>query len=206
MDTSEYNYLKHNYSEEDLKKIKEFNDIYIKEAQDLLHYNRTKLLNDEDYKKLNEQERIKQIQSMEQYKKFCREFPIVSKYIIALGLFSTKAFNKYLDWKCNIRPSESIRNGMINNPRKQELWKNKYVYGIYVKYLYQEKNNHSNLSEINKAYLMTVDALNTETNEFFNLYEKELKNIEETKLKYNEERKENIKKQLKLKLDKEYNL
>lgn len=206
MDTSEYNYLKHNYSEEDLKKIKEFNDKYIKEAQDLLHYNRTKLLNDENYKKLNEQERIKQIQSMEQYKNFCREFPIVSKYIIALGLFSTKSFNKYLDWKCNVRPAESIRNGMINNPRKQELWKNKYVYGVYVKYLYQEKNKHSNLSEINKAYLITVDALNTETNEFFNLYEKELKNIEETKLKYNEERKENIKKQLKLKLDKEYNL
>jgi hypothetical protein len=204
MDNSEYNYLKHNYSEEDLKKIKEFNNKYIKDAQELLHFNRNKLLNDEEYSKLNEQERIKKVQSMEKYKNFCREFPIVSKYIIALGLFSTKAFNKYLDWKCNIRPSDNIRNNMINNPRKQELWKNKYIYGIYVKYLYQEKNNHCNLSEINKAYLTTVEALNKETNEFFDLYEKELKNIEETKLKYNEERKENIKKQLKLKLNKEY--
>ena len=92
---------------------------------------------------------------------------------------------------------------MINNPREQELWKNKYVYGIYVKYLYQEKNKHTNLSDINKAYLLTVDALNKEANEFFDMYEKELKNMEETKLDYNEKRKEQIKKQLKLKLDKQ---
>jgi hypothetical protein len=93
---------------------------------------------------------------------------------------------------------------MLNNPREQELWKNKYIYGIYIKYLYQEKNKYSNLNEINQAYLTSVDALNTETNEFFDLYEKELKTIEESKLKYNEDRKENIKKQLKLKLENQY--
>jgi hypothetical protein len=91
---------------------------------------------------------------------------------------------------------------MVNNPREQELWKNKYVYGMYVKYLYQEKNKHSNLSDINQAYLLTVDALNNETNEFFNMYEKELKNIKESQMQYNTERKEHIKKQLKLKLSK----
>jgi hypothetical protein len=138
---------------------------------------------------------------MEEYKEFCKQFPIVSKHIIALGLFSSRAFNRYLDWKSNVRPSDYIRNKMINNPREQELWKNKYVYGIYIKYLYQEKNKHINLTEINKAYNLTVDALNEETNAFFDLYEKELKSMKETKLQYNEERKEHIKKQLKLKLN-----
>jgi hypothetical protein len=203
MDNTEYNYLRHNYTDEELKKIKEFNDLHISKAQSLLKYNRNKILNDKDYANLSDQERLKSIQQNEEYKNFCREFPIVSKYIIALGLFSSKAFNKYLDWKSNVRPSDYIRSKMINNPREQELWKNKYVYGIYVKYLYQEKNKHSNLSDINKAYLLTVEALNQETNEFFNMYEKELKNIEETKLQYNEKRKEQIKKQLKLKLDKQ---
>jgi hypothetical protein len=203
MDNTEYNYLRHNYTDEELKKIKEFNDLHISKAQSLLKYNRNKILNNKDYANLSDQDRLKTIQQNEEYKNFCREFPIVSKYIVVLGLFSSKAFNKYLDWKSNVRPSDYIRSKMINNPREQELWKNKYVYGIYVKYLYQEKNQHSNLSDINKAYLLTVEALNQETTEFFNMYEKELKNIEETKLQYNEKRKEQIKKQLKLKLDKQ---
>lgn len=203
MDNTEYNYLRHNYTDEELKKIKEFNDLHISKAQSLLKYNRNKILNDKDYANLSDQDRLKTIQQNEEYKNFCREFPIVSKYIVVLGLFSSKAFNKYLDWKSNVRPSDYIRSFLINNPREQELWKNKYVYGIYVKYLYQEKNQHSNLSDINKAYLLTVEALNQETTEFFNMYEKELKNIEETKLQYNEKRKEQIKKQLKLKLDKQ---
>jgi hypothetical protein len=201
MDTSEYTILKQNYSEDDLKKIKEFNNNCINAAQSLLKYNRNKLSNDDTYLKLSDKDRIMKIQSMDEYKEFCKQFPIVSKYIIALGLFSSKAFNKYLDWKSNVRPSDYIRNKMINNPREQELWKNKYVYGIYVKYLYQEKNKHINLSEINQAYKLTVDALNEESNTFFDLYEKELKNMEETKLQYNEERKDHIKKQLKLKLN-----
>ena len=201
MDTSEYTILKQNYSEDDLKKIKEFNNNCINAAQSLLKYNRNKLSNDDTYLKLSDKDRIMKIQSMDEYKEFCKQLPIVSKYIIALGLFSSKAFNKYLDWKSNVRPSDYIRNKMINNPREQELWKNKYVYGIYVKYLYQEKNKHINLSEINQAYKLTVDALNEESNTFFDLYEKELKNMEETKLQYNEERKDHIKKQLKLKLN-----
>lgn len=201
MDTLEYTLLKQNYSDEDLKKIKEFNNKCINAAQSILKYNRNKLSNDDNYIKLSDKERIIKIQSMDEYKEFCKEFPIVSKYIIALGLFSSRAFNRYLDWKSNVRPSDYIRNKMINNPREQELWKNKYIYGIYVKYLYQEKNKHINLPEINRAYNLTVDALNEETNAFFDLYEKELKSMKETKLQYNEERKEHIKKQLKLKLN-----
>lgn len=202
MDSFEYTYLKHDYSEDDLKKIKDFNDNQIKIAQKMLKYNRNRLLTDNDYNNLSDTDRIKLIQSMDEYKEFCKQYPIVSKYIIALGLFSSKAFNKYLDWKSNVRPSEQIRAKVVNNPREQELWKNKYIYGIYIKYLFQEKNSHSSLSEINKAYLLTVDALNEESNAFFDIYEKELKNIENVKFKYNEERKEHIKKQLKLKLDK----
>ena len=202
MDTSEYTCLKHNYTDDDLKKIKEFNNKQIHAAQSILKYNRNKLLNDTEYANLDSKDRIMHIQQMDEYKEFCKQYPVVSKYIIALGLFSSKAFNKYLDWKSNVRPSDFIRNKMVNNPREQELWKNKYVYGMYVKYLYQEKNKHSNLSDINQAYLLTVDALNNETNEFFNMYEKELKNIKESQMQYNTERKEHIKKQLKLKLSK----
>lgn len=202
MDQLEYKLLKQEYSEKDLEKINEFNKNHTTIAKQLLKFNRDQLLDNENYKNLEIPDRIKYIQKMDDYKLFCRTYPIVSKYIIAFGLFSTKAFHKYLNWKSNIRPSDTHRNELINNPRKQELWKNKYVYAIYVKYLYQEKNNHSNLNDINKMYLETVNALNSETNEFFNMYEKEMEKIEETKKEYNIDRKNKIKDQLKLKLEK----
>ena len=202
MDQLEYKLLKQEYSKKDLEKINDFNTNHTTIAKQLLKYNRDQLLDNENYKNLEIHERIKYIQKMEDYKLFCRTYPIVSKYIIAFGLFSTKAFHKYLNWKSNIRPSDIHRNELINNPRKQELWKNKYVYAIYVKYLYQEKNSHSNLNDINKIYLETVNALNSETNEFFDMYEKEMAKIEETKKEYNVDRKNKIKDQLKLKLEK----
>ena len=202
MDQLEYKLLKQEYSEKDLEKINEFNKNHTDLAKQLLKFNRDQLLDNENYKNLEIKDRIKYIQKMDDYKLFCRTYPIVSKYIIAFGLFSTKAFHKYLNWKSNIRPSDNHRNDLINNPRKQELWKNKYVYAIYVKYLYQEKNNHSNLNDINKMYLETVNSLNAETNEFFDMYEKEMAKIEETKKEYNADRKNKIKDQLKLKLEK----
>jgi hypothetical protein len=203
MDQLEYKLLKQNYSDQDLLKIEEFNKSHTEMAKKILKYNRDQLLNDKDYPLLDIKDRIKYIQNIDEFKVFCRTYPIVSKYIIAFGLFSTKAFHRYLNWKSNIRPSDSFRNELINNPRKQELWKNKYVFAIYVKYLYQEKNSHCNLNEINQIYLQSVNALNEETNAFFDMYEKELHKLEETKKEYNVERKNKIKEQIKIKLQKE---
>ncbi len=203
MDQLEYKLLKPDYSDDDLKKINEFNKTHTEMAKKVMKYNRDQLLNNKDYAELDIQDRIKKVQQLEEFKLFCKTYPIVSKYIIAFGLFSSKAFKKYLNWKSNIRPSDTYRNLLINNPRKQELWKNKYVYAIYVKYLYQEKNSHCNLNDINKIYLESVKALNEETNQFFDMYEKELQKIEETKQEYNSERKNKIKEQLKIKLQKE---
>lgn len=205
MDQLEYKIIKQEYTSSEKEKIDEFNKQHTDMAKKLLKYNRDSLLNNSEYSQLEIKERIRNIQKMPEYSSFCKTYPIVSKYIIAFGLFSSKAFIKYLNWKSNVRPSDEYRNKLINNPREQELWKNKYIYGIYIKYLYQEKNNHCNLNEINQIYLQTVYALNEETNEFFTLYEKELKKNEEMKQEYTTERKNKIKDQLKLKLQKEFN-
>lgn len=202
LDSNEYKIIKTNYSIEDIKKIDEYNKSHITLAKKLLYYNREKILNDSNYANLDMAARIKNIQNEEEFKVFCRTYPIVSKYIIAFGLFSTKAFIKYLNWKSTVRPSDSYRNELIQNQRKQELWKNKYIYSMYVKYLYQEKYPHSNLNDINKIYNESVELLNSETNDFFNKYEEELNKIEETKKEYTIERKNKIKDQLKIKLEK----
>jgi hypothetical protein len=202
MDNSEFKIIKTNYSSDDLIKINEYNQTHIDMARELLNYNKEKILNDSNYANLDMFERVKIAQNEEKFKIFCRTYPIVSKYIIAFGLFSTKAFVKFLNWKSTIRPSDSYRSELIQNQRKQELWKNKYVYGVYVKYLYQEKNKHASLNEINQMYQESIRLLNEETNAFFDKYEIELEKIEETKLEYSTERKNKIKDQLKLKLEK----
>lgn len=204
MDSSEYKIIKTNYSLDDIKKINEFNKSHIDLAKLLLRKNREKIINDPNYANLDMPDRIKHMQNNEEFKLFCRTYPIVSKYIIAFGLFSTKAFTKYLNWKSTVRPSDSYRTELIQNQRKQELWKNKYIYSVYVKYLYQEKNPHANLNEINKMYQESINALNAETNEFFNKYEDELNKLEETKKEYTIERKNKIKDQLKIKLEKDF--
>lgn len=202
LDSNEYKIIKTNYSEEDIKKINEYNKSHLDLAKNLLKKNRDKILNDSNYANLDMSDRIKQMQKEEEFKVFCRTYPIVSKYIIAFGLFSTKAFIKYLNWKSTIRPSDSYRNELIQNQRKQELWKNKYIYSMYVKYLYQEKNPHVNLDEINKIFNESVTILNEETNAFFDKYEEELHKIDETKKEYTIDRKNKIKEQLKIKLEK----
>ncbi len=202
MDSAEYKVIKTNYSNEDIKKITEFNQSHIDMAKKILKTNKEKILNDKEYADMKILDRIKYMQNIEEFKVFCRTYPIVSKYIIAFGLFSKKAFIKYLNWKSTVRPSDECRNELIKNQRKQELWKNKYIYSMYVKYLYQEKNPHASLKELNLAFDESVKLLNEETNEFFDKYEKELSKLEETKKIYNEEKKNKIIEQLKIKLQK----
>jgi len=202
LDSNEYKIIKTNYSLEDMSKIEEFNKTHIALAKQLLQYNKDKILNDSNYANLDMSGRMKYIQNEEQFKVFCRTYPLVSKYIVAFGLFSTQAFIKYLNWKSTVRPSDSYRNELIQNQRKQELWKNKYIYSMYVKYLYQEKHPHSNLTDINKMYQESVEILNAETNEFFDKYEFELNKLEDSKKEYTNERKNKIKEQLKIKLEK----
>lgn len=199
MDTSEYKLLDIKYSDDDIKKIEEYNQKHVEKALELFKYNRNNILENE--KDIDIKKRVLDIQSNDNFKDFCRTYPIVSKYIIAFGLFSKKAFIKYLDWKAKVRPSDMMRVKLTNNQREQEKFKNKYIYAVYVKFLYQEKMNHKNLSEINNAYKLTYEELNKETDSFFDLYDKEVKKQEEKKELNAEEKKQKILNQLKMKLD-----
>ena len=199
MDTSEYKLLDIKYSDDDIKKIEEYNQKHVEKALELFKYNRNNILENE--KDIDIKKRVLDIQSNDDFKDFCRTYPIVSKYIIAFGLFSKKAFIKYLDWKAKVRPSDMMRVKLTNNQREQEKFKNKYIYAVYVKFLYQEKMNHKNLTDINNAYKLTYEELNKETDSFFDLYDKEVKKQEEKKELNAEEKKQKILNQLKMKLD-----
>jgi hypothetical protein len=94
-----------------------------------------------------------------------------------------------------------MRAKLAQNPREQEKFKNKYIYAVYLKYLYEENTSHANLIDINTSYRLAYEELNKETDSFFDLYEAELQKQNEKKELNNEERKQKILSQLKMKLD-----
>lgn len=203
MDSEEYKLLAFNYSEDDKKKIDEYNKERVRKSLELLAYNREKLIKDGDYADMDVADRVRFVQGVEEFKAYCAEYPMVSKYIIAYGLFSTKAFLKYMDWKARVRPSDDLRNKLAGNQLEQEKFKNKYVYSVYVKYLYADKNLKAGLREINEMYKATYEQLNRETEAFFDAYNKAKKEVEDKESETVEKRKADIAKQLRKKLDME---
>lgn len=201
MDSDEYMLLTFNYSEDDKKKIDEYNKERVRKSLELLAYNRSRLMEDREYATVDVVERVRTIQKMEDYKAYCAEYPMVSKYIIAYGLFSTKAFLKYMEWKARVRPSDSLRSSLAGNQLEQEKFKNKYIYSVYVKYLYADKNLKAGLREINEMYKTTYEQLNSETESFFNAYNKSKIEVEERENETAEKRKAEIAKQLRKKLE-----
>lgn len=201
MDNDEYMLLTFNYSDDDKKKIDEYNKERVRKSLELLAYNRSRLMEDKQYAAVDVAERVQIIQRMEDYKAYCMEYPMVSKYIIAYGLFSTKAFLKYMEWKARVRPSDSLRNKLAGNQLEQEKFKNKYIYSVYVKYLYADKNLKAGMREINEMYKTTYEQLNSETESFFNAYNKAKNEVEEKENETAEKRKAEIAKQLRKKLE-----
>lgn len=205
MDSEEYMLLTFNYSDDDKKKIDEYNKERVRKSLELLAYNRSRLMEDKAYAAVDVAERVRIIQRMEDYKAYCMEYPMVSKYIIAYGLFSTKAFLKYMEWKARVRPSNSLRNKLAGNQLEQEKFKNKYIYSVYVKYLYADKNLKAGLREINEMYKTTYEQLNSDTESFFNAYNKAKNEVEERENETAEKRKAEIAKQLRKKLEMDRN-
>ncbi len=201
MDPSEYQLLKIDYSDEDRKNIDNYNNSHVEKALELLKYNRNKILDDKEYEALELTERMKIIQCHADYKDFCKQYPVVSKYIVCFGLFSKRSFTKYIDWISIVRPSDEYRAKIAKNQRLQQHFKNKYIYSMYVKFLYQEKMPRASLSEINQAYISTFEDLNKETDNFFDLYEAEFIKQNEKKNLNSEEKKQKIISQLKIKLN-----
>ena len=202
MDPSEYKLIDIDLSDDEKSRIDEYNKKYTRKALEMLKYNRDKLLNDKDYAKLEIEDRINHVYGHDDFKEFCMSYPLVSKFIVAFGLFNCKAFVKYLDWKARVRPSDSVRSKLMGNQREQEKFKNKYIYAVYVKYLYAHKGDHSNLDEINKVYMSTVEELNKETDKFFDTFEKLEKEQKDKEGETIEDRKRRLAAQLKAALNK----
>ena len=158
----------------------------VKAAKDILYYVNNRLKTDQTFFKLDSEQRYKEVSSMEEYKKFNSSFPIVSRYIIQLGVFSSKVFIKYLTHLNKIKPTPEERAACMNDNEKQMLWLNKQR-ALYVKWLHMEKTRNHNVEEANEVYHGTLNLLNEDTKKMFKILNKEKEKIKQKDSEYTDE-------------------
>jgi len=173
---------------------------YVDKLVEMVFYNRNKLKDEEEYRKLSEVDRLKHIQTHNDFKEFYKTFPSVTTYAISRGIYSTKVFKKYVQYKFTKVPTTEEREELMNNPEGQKIWGN-HFYAIYVKWLYAEKNPHSPQSELDTVYNNILSELNKETKKFFKTYDTELKKFEEEKKILSQEKKDDLKNIFKKRLE-----
>jgi hypothetical protein len=163
----------------------------VKAAKDILYYVNNRLKTDKDFFKLDIEERYKDVSSMPEYKQFALTFPIVSRYIIQLGQFSSKIFVKYLTHLNKVKPTAEERAQCVNDNEEQMMWLNKQR-ALYVKWLYAEKSRSHDSNESNKIYQETLNLLNEDTKKMFKILKEEKQKLKEKESEYMAELREKV--------------
>lgn len=148
----------------------------IKHGRDLLYYVNTKLKNDTVFRSLESEDRFKEVSEMEEHKQFILAFPIVARYIIQLGMFSSKVFARYLTHMNTVKPTPEERTRCMKDEEQQMLWLNKQR-GLYVKWLHINKSNNHSEAEAEEIYKQTVELLDSDTKKIFTIIKAEKEKI-----------------------------
>lgn len=193
MDTSEYQLIEFNYTDEEKEQLDKYTKSALDAIDKLIKYSLQNLTISEKNRVSN----FETVSQIEEFKPLCSMYPMVVKYVLWMQLFSKKAFVKYMEWKAKVRPSESVRLQYQEDKRSVELWKNKYHYAVYVKYLYRYKYNPSS-DKLNEIYKTTYEQLNSETTAMLDIIEEQQKQMKQTKEDRLEHMKDDIKKHLSL--------
>ena len=146
----------------------EYMQVALIEAEKLWLELRTVLANNsEAYFKLKDEEKLNMFKS--DFGEFQKEFPIVSRYIICMGQYKRKAFEKYLKKCKNTIPNMQER--MKDKNYMQNQWIERQA--DYVRYLWEEyQDGRVNRKESNKIWRQTYESLKKEFKDFRELYKK----------------------------------
>lgn len=111
------------------------------------------------------------------YEIFMNEFPIVSRYIICMGQYRSKAFKRMLEkMRCVVHPPPEKR----EKGYMEDQWVRRQA--DYVQYLWEEyQKGHYNTSERNFIWQESYKRLKGEFDDFRNLHKDMEKKIEEEK-------------------------
>lgn len=155
-------------------------DQYISDADNIWVDFKKRSKSDVKFNELNIDEKLDYYQK--RYHSFTVTFPIVLRYMIQLGQYSTKAFRKYVK-------------RMQTNPYRSEL---EYCerQADYVKYLFMECSNSHNVQDAQKIWQNAYDLLAKEVEIFKQAEEKVKEKIGKNNSLNNIEKREELKRAL----------
>lgn len=143
-----------------------------------------KQLKEEKYIKMSDNDKM--IVCNEGFADFIKMFPVVTKYMICLNMYSTKAFRKY------------IIHRLKNSPKSPDDEIEQH--SLYVMWLYEELGNHIEREKLYEIKAEAYRVLKQEQDELTKLYAKAKSIMEEehkTRRNYNIEELKNIIKSIK---------
>ena len=152
-------------------------DTYKKDAKDIWDDLYIKLKEDK-FRSMSLERQLEFYQKNNQ--RFASAFPIVLRYMVQLRMYHEKAFVKFIK-KMYAKPYHS----------KLEFCERQ---ADYVKYLYQELNQHYPENEIKRIWQQTYDMLADEIKIFDDAEKKVKERLEETNITNIEERRMELKK------------
>lgn len=115
------------------------------------------------------------------YAELMSDHPIVTRYLICMGQYSTKAFRKFL---------YKIKNTVIPLDRKKGHMEDEWIrrQSDYVKYLWESyQKKHYSTVDSARVWQETYDKLKGEFDDFRNLHKKAEETVKETKILNNGE-------------------
>lgn len=151
-----------------------------------------------DFTKWDDKEKLKYFNETLNFKEFMNEFPIVSRYQICMGQYSSKAFGRFLD---------KIRNTIHPPPEKREkdYMRDQWIrrQSDYVRYLWESyQKRHFDNAEAQWVWQSTYKQLKGEFDDFTNKYKEIEKNTKEEKVKLSADNAKDLLERLKTGLQK----
>ena len=152
------------------KDNKEHIDFSIEVAEKLWVSLKNKIKKNPEFAELKDNDKLKEYQNSE-FKNFCTEFPIVTRYSVCMGQYSTKAFRRFLIKCKNVKhdPAQAREKGY-----SEDQWVQRQA--DYVRYLWEAyQKQHYSPSESKNIWQHAYKTLTKEFTDFRDLH----KDIEE---------------------------
>jgi hypothetical protein len=127
------------------------------------------------FEEISDEGKIRDISEMNP--DFCREYPIVLKYMVCMKKFSKKAFIRFLD-KMERHPKQV---GPNRKQTAEEWWIERRA--DYVRYLYEETERIRNTKQLQNIWCVARDTIKSDFDTFRKRYETIEKDHEEIKQK-----------------------
>lgn len=134
--------------------------------------------NSESYMKLSDDQKVDMVRN--DFTDFYNEFPIVCRYMICMGQYKAKAFNRFLKKCKSVEPVEDHKRAKNHN---EDQWVQRQA--DYIRYLWEEnQNKRFSTKDAHMVWNQAYKSLTKEFNDFKELHSNIEKKIKSDDVRY----------------------